>query len=64
MTARECEVLARVLAGQSSKVIAAALGVSERVVSFHRQNIRRTFHGASFVVIARRTDAQRREVNP
>jgi len=63
LTTRECEVLARVLAGQSSKVIAAELGVSERVVCFHRQNIRRKFHGASFVVIAHRT-AQRREVNP
>lgn len=54
LTEREREVLERVFAGQPSKVIASALGISERGVIFHRQNIRRKFGGATFVVIARR----------
>lgn len=41
LTARESEVLARVFSGASSRMIAEALGISQRTVEVHRANIMR-----------------------
>jgi len=39
LTARECQVMDLVVAGQSSKEIARALGISHRTVELHRSHI-------------------------
>jgi FixJ family two-component response regulator len=41
LTAREQEVLALLVTGKPSKVIAASLGISEKTVDVHRSNVMR-----------------------
>jgi len=47
LTAREREVLACLLAGQSNKQIASALGISLRTVEMHRGNMMDRLHASS-----------------
>ena len=41
LTAREREVLARIVAGRLNKQIAADLGTGEKTIKFHRGNLMR-----------------------
>jgi two-component system, LuxR family, response regulator FixJ len=47
LTAREREVLDRMVAGKANKVIAVELAISERTVEFHRGKIMRKMHARS-----------------
>ena len=52
LTQREVVVLRYVLTGEKNKAIAHKLGISEKTVEVHRNNIKNKFHARSFVELA------------
>ncbi|HEX9591742.1 MAG TPA: LuxR C-terminal-related transcriptional regulator, partial [bacterium] len=50
---REREVMARVVAGESSKVIAGHLGISPRTVEIHRARIMEKVHARGLADLVR-----------
>lgn len=54
LTSRECEVLAHIIRGVSSKAAAKALGVSPRTVEFHRLNIMQKLAARNVVELIQR----------
>lgn len=54
LTQRECDVLAHVLKGASSKQIARTLDLSPRTVEFHRANIMKKFGAKNLVELVRK----------
>lgn len=62
LTAREREVLDRVVAGQSSKVIGLELGISERTVEKFRSNIMRKTQADSLAALVRLVLLQRQDL--
>ena len=53
LTARECDVMERVVTGASNKVIARELGVSPRTVEHHRANVMKKMDCGSLAELIR-----------
>jgi len=59
LTAREREVLDRIIEGKSNKTIAEELDISVRTVEFHRANVMDKMGAESVAVLVRRSSADR-----
>jgi FixJ family two-component response regulator len=55
LTAREHQVLERIIAGRLNKQIADDLGINERTVKLHRTNLTRTLQVQSVAELTRLT---------
>lgn len=53
LTPREREVMHKIIAGKSNKVIAADLGLSQRTVEVHRANVMEKLHARSLADLVR-----------
>jgi len=56
LTARETEVMRRVVTGDMNKVIAAELGISQRTVEIHRARVMEKLHVRSLAQLIRRVN--------
>ena len=59
LTAREREVLDRIIEGKSNKIIAEELDISVRTVEFHRANVMDKMGAESVAALIRRSSADR-----
>lgn len=57
LTAREREVLDRIIEGKSNKIIAEELDISVRTVEFHRANVMEKMRAESVAALIRRSSA-------